>query len=275
VHKYIFFLAINFILLQQPGYSQNSHLRYEILLNNGMLKDSVLYGSLVSCLDISPQHFITLANSNQMFLLGWGGVTPIGNKSKQAISGFAYTSDGLLLTVQYKNLCYINKEGNWESLFNLPAPNMSIAQGKEVIYVYDNEHNMERYNAYALAKAGRYKKLFVSPKPIKEICELGDSIYTVIENGIYSYSPQKNKLSVLIVLEKGMEITSLATDPVNEIFYFSTQTSIFAYKKNSLVILTNEFPGSKVKHFGNGLIIFNPFSKNILRIVNVASSIEF
>jgi alpha-N-acetylglucosamine transferase len=76
-------------------------------------------------------------------------------------------------------------------------------------------------------------------------------------------------------LEKGMGITSLAADPVNEILYFSTQLSIYAYKKNSLVMLSDEFPGSYIKYFGNGLIVFNPRSKDILRIVNVASSIDF
>jgi hypothetical protein len=275
VKKYIFSLLINVFLLQQTGYAQDNNLRYEILLNHGMIKDSVLYGSLLNCLEVSPQHFITLSNGTQMYLLGWGGATPLGNKSKQTISGFAYTSDGLLLTVQDKELCYINTEGNWEKLFKLPSRNMSIASGKDVVYVYDNDQNLAKYNAYALAKAGRYKNLFVSSEPINGICEAGDSIYVAIENGIYSYSTQKNKLTLMIALEKGMAVTSLAADPVNEIFYFSTQTSIFAYKKKSLVILTKEFPGSNLKLFGNGLLIFNPLSKDILRIVNVDSSIEF
>ncbi len=110
---------------------------------------------------------------------------------------------------------------------------------------------------------------------LKAISELGDSIYIAIENGIYSYSTQKAKLTLLIALEKGMTITSLAVDPVNEILYFSAQNAIYALKKNSLVNLTKEFPGSIVKHYGNGLLIFNPLSKDIFRIVNVESSIEF
>jgi hypothetical protein len=210
-----------------------------------------------------------------MYLLGWGGIIPVGNRSKQIISGFTYTSDGLLVAIRNKDISYINTEGNWEKLFTLPSPNMSVASGKDVIYVYDNEQIMGQYHAYVLAKAGRYKNLFVSPKPIRAIRELGDSIYVAIENGIYSYSPQKNKLNLLIALEKDMVITSFDADPVNEIFYFSTQTAIYAHRKDSLVILTKEFPGSKIKYFGNGLLIFNPLSKDILRIVNVESSIEF
>jgi hypothetical protein len=275
VRKITFFLLIGILLLHQRVYTQNNNLRYEVLLNNEMLKDSVLNGSLTNCLDISPQHFLTLSNGTQMYLLGWGGATPLGNRSKQAISGFSYTSDGLLLTVQKNDLCYINTEGNWETLFSLPSPDMSIAAGREVIYMYENKQNGDKYNAYVLAKAGRYKNLFVSPKPIKGICELGDSIYVAIENGIFAYSPQKNQLTLRIALEKGMTITSFTADPVKEIFYFSTETAIYAYRQKSLVMLTREFPSATIKYFENGLLIFNPLTKDILRIVNVDNSIEF
>jgi hypothetical protein len=210
-----------------------------------------------------------------MYLLGWGGVTPLGKRSNQSIHGFAYTSEGLLLAVQSDNLCYLNAEGNWEKLYSLPSPGMSVSSGKEIIYAYDSEQNMGKYNAYALAKAGRYRNLFVSPKPIKGICELGDSIYIAIENGIFTYSVQKNKLTLRMALEKEMAITSFTADPGRGILYFSTKTAIYAYRENSLVMLTREFPSATVKYFGNGLLIFNPLSKDILRIVNVDSSIEF
>jgi hypothetical protein len=275
VKKFTLFLLIGILLLHQTGYTQNNNLRYEVLLNSEMLKDSLLSGSLTNCLDISPQHFLTLSNGTQMYLLGWGGATPLGNRSKQAISGFSYTSDGLLISVQKNNLCYINTEGNWEKLFSLPSADMSIAAGREVIYVYENVQNRDKYNAYALAKAGRYKSLFVSPRPIKGICELGDSIYVAIENGIFAYSPQNNQLTLWIALEKGTAITSFTVDPINEIFYFSTETAIYAYRQKSLVMLTKEFPSATIKYFDNGLLIFNPLTKDILRIVNVDDSIEF
>jgi len=72
-----------------------------------------------------------------------------------------------------------------------------------------------------------------------------------------------------------MVMTSFTVDPMKEIFYFCTETAIYAYRQNSLVLLTKEFPSATVKYYGNGLLIFNPSSKDILRIVNVESSIEF
>jgi hypothetical protein len=240
-----------------------------------MLNDSVFGGPLSEGLEISGQNLITLTDGSHMYLLGWAGVTAIGNKSTQTISGFTYTPEGLLLTVQNKNLCYINTEGNWQKLFELPFANMLITSGKEVLYIYEHDKNKNKYHAFALAKGGKYKWLFASPKPINGICELGDSIYVAIETGIYSYSHQKNKLNLLAVLKKGAEITSLTADPMRYILYFSTSENIYALKNDSLVSLTDEFPGSRVQYFGDGLFLFNALTSDIFRIVNIHSSIGF
>ena len=45
--------------------------------------------------------------------------------------------------------------------------------------------------------------------------------------------------------------------------------------KKSLVMLTKEFPLATIKYFENGLLIFNPLNRDILRIVNVDNSIDF
>jgi hypothetical protein len=179
------------------------------------------------------------------------------------------------LTVQNKNLCFINTEGNWEKLYELPFENMFLTSGKEVLYIYEHDKNKNRYNAFALAKGGKYKWLFASPKPINGICELGDSIYVAIETGIYSYSRQKNKLNLSVALNNGAGITSLTADPIRDILYFSTPENIYALKNNTLVSLTDEFPGSTVHYFGDGLFLFNASTSDIFRIVNIHSSIGF
>jgi hypothetical protein len=240
-----------------------------------MLTDSVFGGPLSEGLEISGQKLVTLTDGSQMYLLGWAGVTAIGNKSTQTISGFTYTPEGLLLTVQNKNLCFINTEGNWEKLYELPFENMFLTSGKEVLYIYEHDKNKNRYNAFALAKGGKYKWLFASPKPINGICELGDSIYVAIETGIYSYSRQKNKLNLSVALNNGAGITSLTADPIRDILYFSTPENIYALKNNTLVSLTDEFPGSTVHYFGDGLFLFNASTSDIFRIVNIHSSIGF
>ena len=273
--KNILSLLIPVAFLFQDGLSQENNIQYEILLSNQMLKETGPYTGLIDCMAISPQNLVALSDSSQIYLLGWRGITAIGNKSKNAISGFAYTQDGLLLAVQNDDLCYINKEGTWENLYKLPSRDMSITTGKEVIYAYDRKPNGEKYHVFALAKGGRYMHILESPKPVHGICEEGDSVYLAIESGIYSYSPGTKKLRLKMVMDKGTTITSLTVDPIKQIFYFTTPAAIYALSRNSLVRLTTEFPGSKVTWFGNGLFLFNSSTNDIFRIVNVDSSIEF
>ena len=270
----LLFLGFN-ILLQPVGYAQDKTLRYEVLLNNRMLGDSIKNRSLTTCLDLSPEKFITISDGSQVYLLGWGGITSIGNKSNQNINSFAYSSDGLLFAVAGNQLCHIGKTGNWKSLVSLPSSQMSISGGKDVMYIYDHSPNNGKYHAYVLAKGGKYRNLFTSPETVNGICELGDSVYIAIASGLYSYSPQTGKLSSLFALEKENVITSLSADTEQLILYFSTATAIYALKNSSLVKITADFPNSIIKFSGTGLLIFNPLEKDILHIVNVAESIEF
>jgi hypothetical protein len=273
--RYILLLSGFIILMQPESHAQEKNLRYEILLNNKMLGDSIKNISFSACLDISPENLVTLSDGSLIYLLGWGGITSIGNKSNQPINEFAYSSDGLLFAIAGNDLCHISKDGNWKSLVRLPHSQMSISRGKEVMYIYDHNLNDGKYYAYALAKGGKYRHLFTSPKPVNGIIELGDSIYVAVESGIYSYSPQTGNLIPLFALGREDTITSLSADPEQPILYFSTRTSVYALKNSSLVRISEDFPDSIVRYSGNGLLIFNPRTKDILHIVNIEKSIEF
>ncbi len=261
--------------MQPDGHAQVKPLRYEVLLNNRMLGDSIKNRALTTCLDVSPENLITLSDGSQVYLLGWGGITSIGNKSNQNINSLAYSSDGLLFAIIGNYLCHIDKDGNWKNLVRLPSSQMSISSGRDVIYIYDHISASGKYNAYLLAKGGKYRNLFTSPKPVNGICEMGDSIYIAVESGIYSYSHQTSKLIFLFALEKENIITSLSADTEKRILYFSTATGIYALKNRSLVKISADFPNSIIKSSGAGLLIFNPLENDILHIVNVDESIEF
>ena len=143
------------------------------------------------------------------------------------------------------------------------------------MYIFEYERLNEMCQAYALAKGGRYLHLFSSPEPITGICEMNDTVYCSVGTGIYSYSPQNKKLTPLFALAKENNIISLTSDQTSGILYFSTPKAIYALKGNSLIKITDEFPGSSVKYYGNGLIIFSAFSRDLLRIMNVESPIGF
>ena len=67
----------------------------------------------------------------------------------------------------------------------------------------------------------------------------------------------------------------MTNDPVNNILYVATRDAIYAIKNGSLVYVTSDFGGGIIKYFSNGLIIFNPETYDIIRIVNIDKSIIF
>ena len=273
--RYLLLLTGLIILVQPHAGAQDSSLRYEILLNNKMPGDSIRNISFSDCIDVSPESLLTLSDGSIIYLLGWGGIVTLGNKSNTSINSFAYSSDGLLFAIAGSELCHLNKDGNWKSLFSLPGSQMSIARGKEVMYIYDHKPGKGKYRTYALAKGGKYKDLFSSSKPISAICEMDDSVYVAIESGLYSYSPLSGKLKAVFALEKENAITSLSADAEKLILYLSTHRAIYALKNNTLIKLSTDFPGSIIKYSGKGLLIFNPQTKDILHIVDIEKSIDF
>jgi hypothetical protein len=270
-------LVVLCLFLAQPiTAQQKNNLRYEILLNSNMLDSTLKKDRFMSTIDISPKKYITLSTGNTIYLLGWGGMSQLGKKIEgHGINSFAYTKDGLLMAVKNNILCYMNDRGILDTIVQLPKANMGMAAGKDVIYLFDQIRNDNQYKLYAFAKKGKYKQLLVSPKPITSVAEMSDSLYLAIGSGVYSYSPKDHKLNLTAGFQKDSEIRSMTVDSVNNILYIATQDGIYAHQNNSLVFVTNDFGGGIVKYFGEGLIIFNPATNDIIRIVNIDKSIEF
>lgn len=268
-------VVLFFVLSIQHGYSQELNLKYELLLSNPMLNDSIKVDSFCNSLEISPQNFITLNGGNQLYCLGWGGIVPFGKKSNVPIYSFTYTSDSLIFIVQDKSLSTIDKSGFWKSVLELKNQQMAISSGNEVIYIYDQKKELQTYCLYVLAKHGKYKKLLKTPKPIGAVLESGDSILISIESGLYAYNKITQKLNPLFALDKENTITSLTKDEKHGIIYFSTTYNVYALKNNTLIKLQSEFPNSIIKYFNGGLIVFNSKTKNIFRILNIEESLLF
>lgn len=271
-------LVILYLLIsvQATTAQQKNNLRYEILLNNNMLDSSLKKERFFNALDISPNNLITLSTGSKIYLLGWGGTSQLGKEIKGTIiSSYAYTTDGLLMAVNNNVLYYMNNKGILDTIVKLPNANMGLAAGKDVMYLFDQIRNDNKYKLYAFAKKGKYKQLLVSPKPITTIAEMSDSLYLAIGSGVYSLSPKDHKLNLAARFPKESEIRSMTVDSVNEILYIATQDAIYARQNNSLVYVTGDFGGGILKYFGDGLIIFNPDTNDIIRIVNIDKSIVF
>jgi hypothetical protein len=270
-------LVVLCLFLAQPVTAQQkNNLRYEIMLSSNMLDSTLKKDRFMSSIDISPEKYITLSTGNKIYSLGWGGISQLGKKIEgSGIYSYAYTKDGLLMAVKNNILCYMNDQGILDTIVQLPKPNMGIASGKEVMYLFDQIRTDNQYKLYAFAKKGKYKQLLVSPKPITTVAEMSDSLYLAIGSGVYSFSPKDHKLNLAAGFQKDSEIRSMTVDSVNNILYIATQDGIYAHQNNSLVFVTSDFGGGIVKYFGEGLIIFNPETNDIIRIVNIDKSIVF
>jgi hypothetical protein len=263
------------LLTQTTLAQQKNDLRYEIMLNKTMLTASMKNESFVNGIDVSPDRYITLSTGNKMYCLGWGGIKQLGQDANGLISSYGYTSAGFLLVVKNNTLCYMDTLGKLVKLIQLPTSGMGLAAGKKVMYLFDRNRKDKQYRLYALAKGAKYKQLLVSPKPITDAVEMNDSLYIAIGSGVFSFSPTSNTLNLVAGFQKESEIKSMAVDSTNDIIYVAMRDAVYAIQNNKIVYVTGDFGGGLIKYFGDGLILFNPESKDIIRIVNISGTIAF
>lgn len=252
---------------------KDDSLHYEILLTNKMLNDIQLNEKFITSIDITSKRLILLSTNDQFYLLGWGGIKPIGEKVTGSIASYAFTSDNLLLTIRNNELCSFDSLGNLSQLFKLPNYGMGISAGKYVMYVYDRNKEKVKHALYLIAKGGKYTKLFEVPSPIQSVVEINNSILFATGSDLFKFDIKSKDLKVLVALQKDKEIKSIAVDSSNNRIYFSTENAIYALKDSSAVIITKDF-GGVLRYFNNGLIVFNPEKKLLVRILGIEDKIE-
>ena len=265
----IVFFAINKLSAQSTPPANNDPLRFEILMSSRMLNEIHLDVKFIESLEITSNNLIMLSSSNKFYLLGWGGIKPIGQKLADTVSSFAYTPDGYLMVVRNNELCYVDTTGNLAKVRNLPSRSLIIAEGKNSMYFFDRNKNKQKYPLYKLAKGGsKFDTLVLVPSPIASVAEVNKFILFSIDNALFYFNPKNKDLVALTALEKGKEIKSIAVDTINNIIYYSTAQSIYALKDSKFITVTEEI-GGMLKCYMNGLLVFNPDKKSLIRITGL------
>jgi hypothetical protein len=252
--------------------AKDDSLRFEVLLTSKILSDNQLNETFINSLDITSNQLVLLSTRNKFYLLGWGGIKAAGQNIPDAISSFAYTPDGLLMIVHNKDLCTLDSLGNISTLFGLPDQDMGITAGEYVMYVYDRNKGNAAHGLYAIARGGKYSRLFDVPAPISSVVEMKNSILFATNNSLFSYQLTDKTLKVLTVLPKDNIIKSIAVDTSSNRIYISTANSIYALKDSGTVIITEEI-GGILRFLNDGLIVFNPDKKLLIRIVGIDKKI--
>jgi hypothetical protein len=257
------------------GYGKPSNrdsLRYEILLTGKILNNVHLAENLIPSIDFTSNRLVLLSTTDRFYLLGWGGMQAIGQKVTGPVSSFAYTPDGYLMVIRNRELCRLDSLGNLTRLFGLPNPSMGICSGRNVMYVYDQRKGQVRNAIYVLAKGGKYAPLLEVPTAINSVIEAGSVLLFSTENAIYSFNPRSKKLKALLVVNKDKEIKSIAIDTAINRIFFSTGNAIYAVKDSGMVTLNKDF-GGVLRYFNNGLLVFNPEKKILIRMVGIEDMI--
>jgi hypothetical protein len=247
-------------------------LRFEVLLTSKMLNDIHLNETLINSIEITTNQLILLSTTDQFYLLGWGGIKPFGQKVVGNISSYAYTPDNLLMTIRNNELCSFDSTGNLFNFFKLPTEEMGISAGKYVMYIYDRNNNTTKHALYVIARGGLYAKLFEIPTSISSVVEMNNSLLFATGKALFSYNIKDKELKVLAALPEDKEIKSIAVDTSNNRIYFSTDRMVYALKDSNAVIISDQF-GGVLRFFNDGLIVFNPKKKFLIRIVGIGDRI--
>ncbi len=258
--------------LHVHGTCKNDTLRYEILLNSSILKELEIDASFISAFDITANQLILISSINQYYLVGWGGLLPLGKPVSGEISSFAFTQDSILLTIRNNELCYFDSEGRLTLLYTLPDKGMSISSGDQVMYIYDSRGKKDTYSIYVVAKGGRYTKILEMPTPISSVIEGNNSILFASGSVLFDFEMESRELKAVAVLPAEKKIRSIAEDKAADRIYFSAGKEIYALKDNSAVLISDDLSGV-LRFFRDGLMVFSPEENMLLRIVGLEEQI--
>lgn len=246
-------------------------LHYEILMSSKMLDSIHFAEKFINYVDITSSRLVLLSTSDQFYLLGWGGIVPLGKKIAGKICSYAITPDGLLMAINNNELCAFDSLGNLSMLYKLPREEMGISTGMHGMFIYDQNKDHQINMLYVLAKGGKFAPLLSISTPIQSVVDMNDSILFATGNAVYSYKFDNKALNALIALPEENEIKSITVDSGNRIF-FSTENMVLTLKESKPTLITDKF-GGELKYFNNGLLVFNPKKKMLIRIVGLEETI--
>ena len=264
----ILFFIITFSFPAAAGMTNGDSLHFEILLTGRMFSTLQINEKLTGTLDITSNRLILLSTTDQFYLLGQGGLSSFQDKVGGGISSFAFTPDNLLMVIRNNELCTFDTSGRLFSLFRLPDYGMAISAGKYVMYIYNQSVGRKRYAVYTIAKEGRYSKLFEIPSRVGSVAEIDNALLFSSENALYKYFIKTGEIKVLAVLPDRKPIQSIAADTISGRIYFATDDMVCALVDTLAVVISKRF-GGVLRNFIDGLIIYNPEKKYLVRMVGI------
>jgi hypothetical protein len=136
------------------------------------------------------------------------------------------------------------------------------------MYVYDRSTAKTGHSVFLITHGGQHAKLFEMPTPINSVVEYGNSLLLASGNAIFRYNFKEKEFKLFAALPEDQAIKSIALDTLQNRVYFSTDNMIYGLKESSAVIISDQV-GGLIRYFNDGLIVFNPEKKFIIRVLGI------
>ena len=256
------------------GTGKGDPVRFEILMSSQMLQTVNLSPDFINAIDVTPERHVLLSGKDQFYLLGWGGIKALGKKIETGtIKSFAFSYDSLLMAVRDNEICYFDAGGTLMPLIKLPGSEMGISAGKKAMYIYDRSTTPGNKGVYMLLPGGQYAVIFEVSTPVTSVAQLNNDILFTSGNMVCRFIPETKEYKILATLSAEKKILSVTADQANNRIYFSTDRAIYAVNDSSAITLS-DMAGGIVRFFDDGLLIFDPEKKFLVRIAGIEEELR-
>lgn len=254
------------------GYAQDrKQVKAEILFDNALLEQMRINTKFINSIEYTSDGFLLLSSADQFYLLGIGGMVAIFEnwKSKTDIESFTVTADGVLMMVSGNTLYKAHSQPSFIKVLDIPDSDMGITSKYKDVYVYDRiqKSNKKEYSIYQISKDKKNVPLVTVPTPILSVFELPSLLIFSTKNTLLCVDIKTKKFYPILMLPHEDDIISIAGDTINHAFYFSTDQTVYRIKNDKKEIISKDF-GGILKYDEEGLLIFNPDKKLIVRFRN-------
>lgn len=221
---------------------------------------------LLDQVTITPRHLAVVSDRENLYLVGWGGTTPIEGLAKGLVA-FDYTQDGLLLAVSDSALLYLDAAGALQPMFDLPSKGMGIARGGATMLLFDRTRSDGHAAIYELESGRHARKLLESPRPIDAVAKAGTRLYFATGGVAFEAVPGE-KMRAVASLPGNVKILALAANTDGSRLYVSDGDAIYVVQGTQAALVTNALGGA-LRFDGNGLIVLDNKRRTLARIANL------
>ncbi|MBI5623039.1 MAG: hypothetical protein HY924_04590 [Elusimicrobia bacterium] len=206
--------------------------------------------------------------------IGWGGniVEVRSNRSlldepDPALSSFAPTAEGLVLTVRKDRLGYV-ANGAVQDRVTLPSDKMRVERiASDKVLLFGPVVSTKTWAVYMVAKGGAYSKLFTFPGEIGAVAGADDGFFFAASGGIYRAEFGKRVVPVLYFPSRP-GIRSLAYDSGRRALFLSLGDAVYVLLEGRLVRLLDKVSGTLcLRH--DGLFILSEARQELLKVDNI------